>query len=360
MKRMFLKLLISVIVVSIIATFSIVGCKDSAAETEVAETEVAETEVAETEAEPEVVAEEEEIYVMIVPVYTVPWWLDGRWGWEDAAKFFGVTVEFTGIEGLDPVQLAAVIDQVAARGDVDGIAVSAVDPKALNSTIDRVIDSGMPLITYCDDTDGSKRLSYVGLGLEKMGLNVAEEIAKEIDYKGEVGVSYGGPETSMEIRLDAHKKVFAKYPDIELVEVVSDEYDLNKGIAAVSGMLQAHPNLAGITGLDATSGACIAQALIESGKNKGDIKVVAVDNNNDVLQYIKDGWIQSSITANSYVLGFNACAQLYFYNHAKELMPQMIPSVDILVESDLAPLPDTMYSSVIKITADNADLFFKE
>jgi len=142
----------------------------------------------------------EEVYVMVVHVYGVPYWIDVRQGWEDAGAYLGVTAEYTGHDTIDPTVESRVVDEQIARG-VDGIALCPCDQKAMNPAIERVIDAGIPIVTFISEAIGSKSLCYIGQNNYDMGVALAEALAKAVNYKGQVGITYGGGNPSQEERL---------------------------------------------------------------------------------------------------------------------------------------------------------------
>ena len=360
-----MKKLLTILVMIVFAASMIfmgVGCKEEGTDTEeIVEEEgtAGEEATAEDEdvEEEEVVAQEEEVYVQVVTVYGVPYWSLGRSGWEDAAAFFGVTAEYTGQDDTDPVVQSRILDEQIARG-VDGICLSPADSVAVNPAIERVIDAGIPLVTYIADSPDSKRLSFIGQDTYYWGVLAAEALAEAVDYKGQVAQSYGGGNPSQEEMARAYADVIAKYPDMELVALVTDAFDLTTGVTAISSLLQKYPDLAGIGGSNSTSGACAAQAAIESGYEPGDIKIIALGSNNDVLQYIMDGWIQESYTLNDYITGWYAMEQLYWYNHMEELMPNATPDIMKWKENNV-PIAQHIDTQAYVINKDNAEIHFR-
>ena len=355
-------LIIVVIILSFVTSYLLIGCKETDATTEETDATTEETDAtaeetdATAEEEPDkVVAETEETYVMITFVSGVPYWIEARWGFEDAAEAFGVIAEYTGPNDIDPVSESQFVDNVITRG-VKGIAIAVADPKALNPAIERAVAAGIPVVNFADVAEDSEAFIYIGASGYEIAERNMEELAKLVDYKGKIGVTYGAGVPVEETGLQAIKDVIAKYPDLELAQVVDDKFDYNIGVQAVSAMIAAIPDLAGISAIDATGGACIAAALKEGGYDPGDIKAVVVETYNDTLDAIRDGWVDMSIVTNTYAQGYFSLVALYLHNHMEEMMPKVLPKL----AGGYSPFPVDMNSGNFIIDKSNYEVFYKE
>jgi len=297
-----------------------------------------------------VFAQEEEEYAMLVFVSGVPYWIDARQGFEDAASEFGVKMTFNGPTSADVAEQTAIMDQLVAKG-VKGILLAPADPNALTPAINRAIKNGVTVILFDGDAPESNRLSFVGTSNYDAGFIGGEYLAKLLGGKGRVAFSYGGQEPPQEQRLKGYTDALKKYPGIEIVQVVVDEYDYSIGVRENSALLQKNPDLDAIAGLDATSGAVIARAVQELGYNKGDIHIIAFDKNQDVLELIEEGWIDVTLVQRTYTQGYLSLWLLYTYAHGK-----MTP--EKWLEGGINPLPEEINTGILIV--DKAKVkFFK-
>ena len=307
MKRILLSVTIFIMIIGLVGSLSLMGCKEEAAEevTEEAAEEVTE-EAAEEAAEEEavVVASEDEVYVMNNVVSGVPFWEDHRLGWADAGAALGVTAEYLGPLTGDISEQTKIMDDLIAR-KVAGIALCPSDPNALNPAVARAREAGIAVVIHTTPAADSEGLCYLGSSNYDMAAEAAKVLAEAIGGKGQVGISYAIGTLDQEERLAAYTDVFAaEYPDIEIVQAVDDKYDMAIGTTAVTGMLQKYPDIVGIGGCNATSAAAAAQAAKELDLNAGDIKIVAMDANNDTLALIMSDWILMTAASRTYSTGF--------------------------------------------------------
>ena len=99
---------------------------------------------------------------------------------------FGVTVERIMIESQDPdTEFSKLSTLDISR--FDGLAISS-SGQAIESLIDRFVDSGLPVITINTDAANSSRLFYVGSNSRQSGKMGAEILNMLIGYTGKIAV----------------------------------------------------------------------------------------------------------------------------------------------------------------------------
>jgi ribose transport system substrate-binding protein len=259
-------------------------------------------------------ATKKETYVMVVFVSQVSYWIDARLGMEAAGRDLGVNVEFTGPTDADVANETATVDALIGRG-VDGIMISPVDAAGLTPAINRAVDAGIAVIVWDGDAPQSKRLSFVGTDNYTAGYFGGQQLAKLVGGKGKIGGSMGQHSPVMEDRLRGYQDALKEYPDIEFVQLVLDESDLSVGTREVGAMLQAHPDLSGIFGLDNVAGSGIVRAIQEAGIPKGQIHVMGFDKSDDTLKLIRDGWIDGTLVQKTFAQGYLSTYLAYAYKH---------------------------------------------
>lgn len=94
--------------------------------------------------------------------------------------------------------------------------------------------------------------------------------------------------------------------------------------------LLAHPDAVGIGGTDGDGGKVAAIAVNETGR-KGQVKIVAMDRNDDMLPCIEDGMIVGAVVQKSYVEAFLAVHPLHWLNtNGMKVVPTTRPQASTL------------------------------
>jgi ribose transport system substrate-binding protein len=290
-------------------------------------------------------------YVFLSIVTQVPFWADHRAGLDDAAKALNVKTTFTGPLDFDTAGQARQLDEIVARQPA-GILIFPGDANALVEGINRAADAGIPVAMIIGDVPDARRVTHLGISNFDAGKVGGEMLATAIGGKGKVLLGTFPSPATME-RVDGYKAVFKdKYPDIEVVDVVNDKADPSFAPTAYAQAIQAHPDVVGIGGTDGDSGKGAAIAVTEAGK-KGQIQIVAMDHNNDMLPYIQDGTVYGSVAQKSYTEAYLAVHLLHWLN------TNAIKMVKDPKASGINPLPESIVTGVVRVTKDNVAQFME-
>ncbi|HTY09802.1 MAG TPA: substrate-binding domain-containing protein [Bacteroidota bacterium] len=145
-------------------------------------------------------------------------------------------------------QIAQIEDFVARK--VDAIIVCPVDSKGVGSGIKRANDAKIPVFTADITAMEGNVVSHVASDNELGGRRAGEYIANLLHGKGKVAIIDQPILTSVLDRVAGFKNALAKYPDIKLVSDVNGDGVRDRSLEAASDILQAHPDLNGIFGIN--------------------------------------------------------------------------------------------------------------
>lgn len=295
-------------------------------------------------------AQKDETYIWLCAVTAIGFWIDGRKGFEAAGKSLGVNTEFLGPVEYDAVAQLKVLEELLAKKPA-GIMIFPADGQSLCEPMKRAMKAGIPVVTVNHDVhDPSARYGFIGPDNRGVGRKGGEIAAKILNGKGKVAfMTTTSPAHG--VRVAGYKDIFKDYPGIEIVAEVDEKSDPAVGLTVGTQLIQSNPDLDMIIGVDATAGAATARALKETGK-AGKIKVGAMDRDDDMLPYIKDGTIEYTLAQNSVMEEWTALHYLYWLKH------NSIPAFDDWRKVNAPQCPWTTDTGVTVVTKDNVDSFF--
>jgi len=231
-------------------------------------------------------------------------WVTVKSGADSAGKELGAEIIWKG-----PAQETDIAGQIAIVEDyinkkIDAIVLAACDTRALNALIGRALDNGIPVVTIDSGVDDEQPLSFIATDNLKAAELAADELARLIDYKGEVALMPHVPGAATTImREEGFKKGLAKYTDIKLVAVQYSNSDVATAMSVIENILSAHPNLAGIFPTNEAGVLGTVQALTARGKI-GQIKVVGFDAADDEIKALTNGSVQALIVQDPFKMGY--------------------------------------------------------
>ncbi len=214
-------------------------------------------------------------------------------GVEKGDAIEGVTAHFIGPVGADADAQISEIETL--MNDMDGLAISSVSTDALAPIINRVIEAGIPVITYNTDNPDSKRLVFAGQDLVQSGREAGKLMGDVLGGKGRVMIAT--IDASAQWSLDREKGAregLAAFPEIEVVRTLNTGTDPQEIYAAIENAMLADPGITGILSLECCSTPAAGEWVSRNNK-KDAVKVVGFDLLDQTVDLVSDGVIQATI-----------------------------------------------------------------
>jgi len=290
----------------------------------------------------------DESYIFVNCLGNIEFFNAHKYGWAKAGEQFGVQTSYIGPADFN---IPAMIDafNTAIAKNPSGIAVWGVDP-SLIPVINRATELGIPVVTVVGDLPDSNRIAYVGSYQYDLGYAGGKGFAESIDGQGKVAILTLPGVSMFDDREQGFRDAFADYPDIEVVAVGDTKADSIVAVGAAKDIMVRFPDLAGFVGTDSTAAMGAAIAVEEAGK-VGEIGVVGMDRNTDVLEKIRSGVISASVAQGDVMVPFWALQVLINHNHYNPKLTMDNKAADADFD------PSVIYIPANYIDADNLDLY---
>jgi ribose transport system substrate-binding protein len=147
-----------------------------------------------------------------------------------------------------------------------------------------------------------------------LGYTGGVAIAEALGGKGKIAILSIPGVQMFDDREAGYRAAFEGYPDIEVVQVGDTKADTVTSVNVAKDIMQRNPDLAAFVGTDSTGGIGAATAVEEAGK-VGEVLVVAMDRNSDILQKIKDGTLTGTVAQDDAAMAFWCLQTLYNFVH---------------------------------------------
>ncbi len=300
-------------------------------------------------AESPLIASEEEVYYMITFLSGADFWKGCYLGMQEAAELYGVKTVYAGAPEYDITKAVTVFEQVVAQKPT-GIALTAMNPEPFIEPINKAIEQGIKVVMFDTDSPDSNAPTFVSTDNQDAGRVAARYLAKAMGEKGKVAVVVRPAQLNVWVRyLGFKEEVEAKFPDMEIVQVIEGQGDETKAAEAVAAMLQAKPDLNAIFVTSGIEAIGAATAVREAGK---DIRILAFDTPAALLDMISDGEVWATAVQNTYLMGYFAMVSLYHLQH--DLVD---PLTDWKENPNVHPLPPFINTGVTFATKENSQYY---
>jgi len=295
----------------------------------------------------------DEYYVLVSTNLQLPYWKAAGTGFSNAAaQYKGVRADFVGPQSYDPKAEREALDD-AVQKKATGILISVADPAVLKDSIDKAVAAGIPVITVDSDAPSSKRLFFVGTNNYQAGFTGGQRLVKELKGKGNVVVFTMPDQQNLQDRLRGYRDALAKTPDIKITRVVDIQGDPRIAFDTTTQIIgKERDKVDAFVCLEAQSGKEVAGVLNSyhvTGKT-----VIAMDTDQETLDWIQKGGIAATISQKPYTMAFVGMQMLDDLYHHKP------PSLDKDWAIDnYSPIPSFVDTGSDLIDKSNVESFIQ-
>jgi len=292
----------------------------------------------------------DQLYIEVSALGNLDYFYDHKMGMEMVGKELGVRTEYVGPAEYDMNAMVAALEQAIAKKP-NGLVVVGFEP-SLNAIVDKAVEQGIPVVTVDADLPGSKRLAFVGTGNYGAGVVGGHKMASLIGEKGKVAIMTKPGQSNLEERIAGYQEALAEYPGIEVVQIADTQSDPVVAAQAASALIIKYPDLAGLVCVEGAGGSGAATAVREAGK-AGEIKIVAMDRGNEVLEAIEEGIISASVAQQTALMPYYAVQILFNLNNSKVAITSDNASAGVL------GIPSVVDTGAIIVDKSNYKYFMR-
>ncbi|MCF7532522.1 sugar ABC transporter substrate-binding protein [Pseudomonas petrae] len=188
-----------------------------------------------------------------------------------------------------------IVNQMIVK-KVDALVIAPADSKALASVLKKAMDAGIKVVNIDNQLDADvlkskgMEVPFVGPNNRKGAKLVGDYLAKQLTAGDEVGIIEGVPTTTNAQQRTAGFKDAMDGAQMKIVSTQSGNWEIDKGNAVASAMLNEYPNLKALLAGNDSMALGAVSAVRAAGK-AGKVQVVGYDNINAIKPMLKDGRI---------------------------------------------------------------------
>ncbi len=264
--------------------------------------------------------EDRQVTVAFVSNGPYTFWTYAHAGVIRAEQQFGVNVEFYKPPSATLEEQVRFIETMMARG-IDGLAISVIDPVNMTPFLDD-IGADIPVVTFDSDAPDSVRRAYVGMSNYAAGRLAGEKVREALPNGGNVMLFVG--------RMDAQNAIERRQGIIDelkgepfsstfpgqtspagrvaagawtILDTRTDGGDESRAKANVEDSLVRHgADIDLMIGLWSYNTPAIISAVEDAGL-LGAIQIIGFDEEEVVLQGIRDGYVRGTVVQNPFEYG---------------------------------------------------------
>lgn len=182
---------------------------------------------------------------------------------------------------------------------VDAVAISPIDSYSVPEYMELIQQKNIPVVSF-DTGFEDCELPYIGIDNYKTGYELGKELAKQLDHQGQVGIVSGDlDQMGHRERARGFQDYMASEPEMTVSFVESGYANMQMSEQKVRALMQEYPQVKGIMATSAVTALGLADVMKDT-----DIKIVAVDEQEDSLDALEKGEICALAAQSGYDIGY--------------------------------------------------------
>lgn len=296
------KKVVSVLVMLAMASMMIAGCGSSSGSEESSDAGAGSSESSGDKKE----------FIFVCPIVGLEYWNMCSDGIEAADSEMNVETQIVGPTDSTTFTTEIVSYMESAISSMpDGILCYA-GLETFPNLLQQAADQNIPVITIDSDcSDTTNRVAYVGTDPYNAGYSSGEAMIEATGGEGKVAVLTSSVSSEKEQEeIEAFEDAIAD-TDLEVVAMEETNADLATGVEKMEALIQTYPDLTAVLGTSAYDVQAAAKVKVEYGLD--DLHLIGYDDQEETLNYIRDGVIDAIIVQNPYEMGYQGVKLLSQY-----------------------------------------------
>lgn len=232
-------------------------------------------------------------------------------------------------------QTAQIEDFVSRK--VDAIVVCPVDSRGVGPAIRKANQAGIPVFTADIAAVEGEVVSHIASDNVAGGRLAGEYLARILGHQGKVAVINQPAITSVLDRVAGFREAIAAHPGLSVVADVNGQGVRDKSLEAASDVLQAHPDLDGIFGINDDSALGALDAVRQFQRDR--VAIVGYDATPPAVDAIAKGSpLKADVVQNPKLIGLTTLDQIASH-FAGRPVPRVVPVEVGIVDRHNLPAP---------------------
>lgn len=250
-------------------------------------------------------------------------------GAQQSAKDNNVAVEFYAPRFNNPNEELKYID-IATICKVDGIITHVTNGSDFTDAINKAYDKNIPVITFENDNNSSKRQAFIGTNSFAMGSDAAKLLIKATGGKANIAVissedsNQGSVEQSLE--MSGFMSTLKNYSEVKIVKNYNSKMGTLSAEEITQQIFDSKEDINAIFTDSSADTLGVAQFIVD-GNKVGSITLVGCGDSQDILKYIDKGIVYGTVSSDAYKMGYESVKSLIDLKERK--------SVPIFIETEV-------------------------
>ena len=272
---------------------------------------------------------------LITKLTNTVFWKSVLAGAQAAGKESGYTIVWDGPNRETNVAAQIrMVDDAIDKGFA-GVAIAPVDRTALVSSVNKLSELGIPCVIIDSGVETLNFVSFISTYNSLSGELAARRMGKILNGKGNVIVvrHLEGSQAAVKRVVGFCQTLTNEFPNIKIVDSQSGQDTAENAKAATEEMLKRNPDVQGLFACNVDVSIGALQAL--QAMKRTEIKMIAYDPHNILLDGLRSGQVDSIVVQNPYNMGYESVRTLVMHIKGQPVPKMMDTGVEVVTMDNL-------------------------
>ncbi|MBZ4662955.1 MAG: periplasmic binding protein/LacI transcriptional regulator [Caloramator sp.] len=250
-----------------------------------------------------------------------PFWNEVIMGANKAAKDNNVVIEFCSPRFNDPKEQLKYLD-IAILSKVDGIITHVPIAEDFTSLIDKAYFKGIPVITFENDDNKSKRYSFVGINSFEVGKKAAELMIKATGGRANIAIitsnDLNQDLVENNLKMNGFFSAIKDYPEMKVVKTYTSKMGILSAEEITQKIIDSQEKINAIFTVSSADTLGAAQLIVDRNK-VGEITLVGYGSSEEIIRYIDKEIIYGTISSDPFQMGYESVKALIDIKSSKNV-----------------------------------------
>lgn len=250
-------------------------------------------------------------FIFVCPIVGMEYWNMCSDGIEQADNELGTSTQIVGPTDASTFTTEIANYMEAAISSQPDAIMGYSGLEVMGPLIDKATELGIPYLAIDSDAPDSSRFAYIGTDPYNAGYQSGEGMAELTGGTAKVAVLCSSLSSEKEMEeVEAFKDAVADY-DIEILAMEETNGDLATAVTKMEALVSTYPEMTAVLGTSAYDVQAAAKVKEERGLD--DLVLVGYDDQEETLNYIRDGIIGGVVVQDPYTMGYEGVRLLKEY-----------------------------------------------
>lgn len=220
-----------------------------------------------------------------------------------------------------------------------GLVLTPSQPDTVIPTLEKFKEKNIPVVLLDSDVEWEDKLTFIGNDDVNSGKMAGKILASQLNAGDEVAILEGisGTPTSA-ARTKGAKEALEK-AGMKVVASQAADWDRLKATSVMEDILQAHPEIKGVIGVNDE----MALGALNASNSKGkEIVSVGIDGIIGAVESISQGSLSASIAVKTYDMGYQGVESIVKALNNEKIEKEIITEIDVITEENASEILENL------------------